>query len=119
MREARIGLGRQGERLATQELTRRGYEIVVRNWRCAAGEADIIARRDATWTFFEVRTRRGPDCGTPEESLTPAKQARMAAVAECYLAEQEMGEVDWRLGLVAVEMDTAGHLLRVDVYEDL
>lgn len=119
MRGARIGLGRQGERLAAWELSQRGYEIVARNWRCAAGEADIIARRDAIWAFFEVRTRRGPDCGTPEESLTPAKQARMAAVAESYLAGQEAGDVDWRLGLVAVEMDTAGRLLRVDVYEDL
>ncbi len=119
MRRARVGLGRQGERLAAQELTRRGYEIVARNWRCAAGEVDIIARRGVTWGFFEVRTRRGSECGSPEESLTPVKQARMAAVAESYLAEQEAAEVDWRLGLVAVEMDAAGRLLRVDVYEDL
>ncbi len=117
MNRNRVGLGRQGEELAARELARRGYEIVARNWRCQAGEVDIVARHDGAWVFVEVRTRRGRDFGTPEESLTPAKQARMVAVAECYLAAHEIDDVAWRLDLVAVEMDRAGRLLRVEVLE--
>lgn len=115
----RLGLGNRGEELAARELARRGYEIVERNWRCPAGEVDIVARHGTAWTFVEVRTRRGEAFGTPEDSLTSAKQARMFAVAERYLAEHQLEEVDWRLGLVAVEMDRAGRLLRVEVYESI
>jgi len=116
---ARVELGRRGEGLAAAELTRRGYEVVTRNWRCQAGEVDIVARRGEEWYFFEVRTRRGRGYGTPEESLTPAKQRRMVDVALTYLAERELNDVDWRVGLVAVEMNRAGRLLRLEVYESI
>ena len=43
MSNARRGLGQRGEALAVAELARLGYGIVGRNWRCAAGEADIGA----------------------------------------------------------------------------
>ncbi|HIE37583.1 MAG TPA: YraN family protein [Anaerolineales bacterium] len=119
MIQSRVGLGRRGENLAARELTRQGYEIVARNWRCEAGEVDIVVRKDGVWHFVEVRTRRGERFGTPEESLTPAKQARMVAVAEHYLAEHELGEVDWRLDLVAVEMDPGGRLMRVEMLENV
>ena len=114
-------LGRRGEDLAAEELTQCGYEIVARNWHCQIGEVDLVARRTETWTFFEVRTRRGRAFGTPEESVTAGKRRRMVKVAQMYLSTHDVNvhEVDWRIGVVAVEMDEAGHLLRIDVYENL
>ncbi len=119
MAKGRVGLGRRGEALAADVLIHQGYEIVERNWRCEAGEVDIVARKGGVWHFVEVRTRRGDEFGTPEESLTPAKQARMVAVAECYLAEHGLGEVDWQLDLIAVEMERTGRLMRVEMVENL
>jgi hypothetical protein len=43
----------------------------------------------------------------------------MVDVALTYLAEHELNDVDWRVGLVAVEMDRAGRLLRVEVYDSI
>ena len=117
--DARVRLGRRGEELALAELSQGGYESVARNWRCRAGEVDIIALCDGVYHFFEVRTRRGIEFGAPEESLTPAKQQRMIDVALTYLAEHDLNDVDWRVGLVAVEMDRAGRLLRVEIYESI
>jgi putative endonuclease len=101
------------------ELVRRGYEIVERNWRCPVGEVDIVVRRGGVWAFFEVRTRRGRAYGTPEESLTPTKRQRMMDVALTYLAEHELVDADWRLGMVAIEMDRAGRILRNEVYDSI
>jgi putative endonuclease len=119
MSDARVRLGRRGEELAVRRLTRAGYHVVERNWHCAAGEVDVVARREGVWTFFEVRTRRGRAFGTPEESVTPAKQERMAQVALTYLGAHELVDVDWRLGVVAVEMDRRGRLVRLEVYESI
>jgi putative endonuclease len=118
-RDARVKLGRQGEGLAVVELARIGYEIVERNWRSQVGEVDVVARRGEEWAFFEVRTRRGREFGSPEESLTPAKRRRMVNAALTYLSEHGLDDVDWRVGLVAVEMDEIGRLLRVEVYESI
>lgn len=117
MSRAKVRLGRRGEELAAAELVRRGYQIVDRNWRCQDGEVDVVARLEDVWTFFEVRTRRGHGFGRPEESLTPDKEQRMIDVALAYLAEQDGEDPDWQIGFVAVEMDPAGRLLRVDVYD--
>ena len=59
MSNARQGLGRRGEQLAADRLAALGYEIVERNFRCEAGEIDVVARWQTTWVFVEVRTRRG------------------------------------------------------------
>lgn len=119
MSRARVRLGRRGEELAIAELGRRGHEIVTRNWRCQVGEVDIVSIRSEIWYFFEVRTRRGQEFGTPEESLTPAKQQRMIDVALTYLGEHDLHDVDWRVGLVAVNMDRTGHLVRLEVYDSI
>jgi len=121
MSDRRVRLGRRGEDLAVAELVQRGYEIVTRNWRCPVGEVDVVARRGDTWYFYEVRTRRGRAHGTPEESLTEAKQQRMVEVALTYLGEQDVNPyaADWRVGLAAVEMDRAGRLLRLEIYETI
>ena len=119
MTGARVRLGRKGEDLAVAELQRAGYHILDRNWRCPVGEVDVVALQDAVYRFFEVRTRRGGACGTPEESITPAKYQRMIDVALTYLAEHDLYDVDCSVGLVAVEMDRKGHLLRIEIYESI
>jgi putative endonuclease len=117
MSRSRVKLGQRGEELAARALSGHGYEVVERNWRCREGEVDIVACRAGVWAFFEVRTRRGRRFGAPEESLSPAKEQRMVDVALAYLVEQGEEDPDWRIGFVAVEMDAAGRLVRVDVYD--
>jgi putative endonuclease len=50
-------LGKYGETVAAEFLTRQGYEIIERNWHCRSGEIDLIAREDDSWVFIEVKTR--------------------------------------------------------------
>ena len=115
--DARQGLGALGEKLAARHLAAAGYQIVACNWRCPIGELDLVARQGECLVCVEVRTRRGAAFGPPEESITAAKQARLVALAEAYVqATDWLG--DWRIDVVAVEMDRTGRLLRVDHYEN-
>jgi putative endonuclease len=116
-RDDRGGLGRHGEELAARHLAAKGYEIVARNWRCETGEIDLVARDSADLAFVEVRTRRGRALGSPEESITAAKRARLIDLAEAYV-QAESWAGGWRIDVVAVEMDRRGRLLRVDLYEN-
>lgn len=118
MTRARLGLGRTGEALAAEHLGALGFEIAARNYRCPAGEIDLVTRRSGTWVFVEVRTRRGRAFGTPEESVTPRKRAHLIAAAQDYLQEHALIDVPWRIDFVAVELSPQGQLLRVDVIEN-
>ena len=110
-------LGQRGEDLAAVHLEERGYVVRERNWRCPAGEVDIVAEDGGCLAFVEVRTRRGRAYGTPEESVTPAKQAKLVELAQTYLQEHSW-EGDWRIDVVAVEMTSRGKLLRVELTQN-
>ena len=118
MKGARKQLGDVGEEIAARELTRRGYTVRERNWRCPEGELDIIAEQGESLVFVEVRTRRGDRFGTPEESITLAKRAHLIAAAQAYLQAQSLQDRDWRIDVVAVAMSDRGQLQRVDVIEN-
>ena len=99
-------------------LTRRGYVVRERNWRCPEGELDMVAEQGEMLVFVEVRTRRGDRFGTPEESITLAKRAHLIAAAQAYLQAHSLQDRDWRIDVVAVEMSAQGRLWRVDVIEN-
>jgi putative endonuclease len=108
-------LGRRGEEIAVAYLRRQGYRVLARNWRCTAGELDIVAREEGTLAFVEVRTRRGDRFGTPEESITPTKQAKLVELAQTYLQENGLTDQNWRIDVVAVEMDWGSRVKRVNL----
>lgn len=113
--DPRKGLGARGEQLAVEHLEGEGYAILDTNWRCAGGEVDIIAEEGQVLAFVEVRTRRGRRGPTPEQSMTPAKQAKLIELARTYLHERDINAVRWRIDFVAVEMDGRGMLQRVEL----
>ncbi len=107
-------LGAFGERVAAIQLEAAGYQIVARNWRCQTGEIDLIAQKNDVLHFVEVKTRKGRQSGLPEEALTPRKGQQLTQLALRYIAEYELDDADWQIDLVAVELDTAGKVLRID-----
>ncbi len=115
---ARKKLGAWGEHVAATRLEADGYRIVARNWHCAQGEIDLVAQAgDGLLVFVEVKTRRGRSMGLPEEALTPHKSRKLIQLAEIYLGEHDL-DVEWRLDLMAVELDHSGKLLRCEHIQD-
>lgn len=100
---SRSRTGQTGEEIAGHYVVRAGWSVVERNFRCRHGEIDLVARDGDELVFVEVRTRRGAAFGTPEESITEAKQRRMAACALAYVQERGV-RTGWRVDLIAIEL---------------
>jgi len=62
--------------------------VLDRNWRCADGELDLVARRGPTLVFCEVKTRTSTKFGEPFEAVTSTKQARVRKLAARWLRER-------------------------------
>lgn len=114
MKRAKQKLGRQGEQIAAVYLQRLGYVIIEHNWHCPLGEVDIVARDGECWVFVEVRTWRPGLYGTPEASITPRKQVKMLDVAQSYLQSAGLDDVEWRIDVVAIEMDSTAQVKRLN-----
>ncbi len=114
-KDGRKQLGHWGESVAATYLQAQGYHIVARNWRCSLGEIDLVAQAGELLVFVEVKTRRGEQMGSPEEGITPHKSRKLIETAQQYLWKNGLNEdTEWRVDLVAVELDTSGKLLRCD-----
>lgn len=99
--DARQRLGRAGERAAERFLTRRGYRVLARNYRCPLGEIDLVALHGRTIAFVEVKTRRGT-VDSPLDAVDHRKQRRIVRAAAHYLAAHGLGERDARCDVVGV-----------------
>ena len=114
---ARQGLGRTGERLAAEELMRRGCRILERNFCCGYGEIDLIAEDEHDLIFVEVKTRRGNAYGLPEEAVTIRKQRKIIQVASYYLDVHACSERSWRIDIVAVQLSKGGKPEEMRIYQ--
>ena len=99
---AKDDLGRRGEEVAAQWFAQHGYSILDRNWRCRAGELDLVVRRDDMTIFVEVKTRTSVAFGHPFEAITRAKAARLRRLAAEWCAAHEGGIAGLRIDAIAI-----------------
>lgn len=81
--------GISGEKLARDFLIRQNYSIIATNYRCKAGEIDIIAEKDHKLAFIEVKTRSSDKNGTPCESYTYGKMKRLSRAIQYYIRTEK------------------------------
>lgn len=102
MQTSRTALGARGEQLAVDHLVAAGLTVLDRNWRCARGELDVVAREGDALVFCEVKTRSGTRYGSPLEAVTPVKQARVRQLAGRWLDEHDERAAVLRFDVVGV-----------------
>jgi len=78
--------GRAGEECAAHYLEAQGWALLDRNWRCAQGELDIVARDGRCIVAVEVKTRRTLTYGHPFEAVTDRKLDRLHRLLRAWLA---------------------------------
>jgi putative endonuclease len=94
-------LGRRGEAIAKAHLEATGYEILDENWTFGKAEIDLIAYKDQTIIFTEVKTRTGNGFGEPEDFVDERKKKLMADAADEYIyIMNHQGEI--RFDIVAI-----------------
>jgi len=104
----RLATGRYGEDGAARWLCRQGMELLDRNWRCEAGEIDLVLRDGDVLVVCEVKTRSSAAFGSPFEAVTPAKLARLRRLAARWMTERGVHVPEVRLDLVGVRLDLRG-----------
>jgi putative endonuclease len=101
-------LGLAGEHLAERELGRHGLCVVARNVRTRLGEIDLICRDTRGYAFIEVKTRRAGSFVAAAEAVDGRKAARLAALAQSWLAHRGERDAVWRIVIAALTVSAEG-----------
>ena len=100
--------GRRGEDLAAAFLLRRNIRIIARNWRCRAGEIDIIAEDSGIVVFCEVKSRESLCFGSGAEAVDCRKQRRILRAASLYLQRMRWENRPCRFDIVEILRQSSG-----------
>jgi putative endonuclease len=102
--------GRFAEQLCRWHLRFRGWRVLAFDWRCPAGEIDILARRRGILAAIEVKSRR--DFATGAMAIAPRQRRRIARAAEAFLAMRpDLAALALRFDVMVVEPRRLPHHL--------
>lgn len=106
--------GQAGEDLACEYLAAHGYRIRARNFRCRAGELDVVAERAGVTVFVEVKERSSASHGEGFEHVTWAKRRRILQAARLYAVQHGLLESRLRFDVISIDWKDGRPHLRHD-----
>ncbi|HTR18562.1 MAG TPA: YraN family protein [Candidatus Paceibacterota bacterium] len=120
-------VGRIGEQIAADFLVRKGFSILMRNYRKPWGEIDIIAEKGNVVRFVEVKTLAQEDLPNvsrennnyrPEEQVQPWKLKKISRTAETYM-NATRDHREYQIDVVGVFIDLSKRVARCRLYEQV
>jgi uncharacterized protein (TIGR00252 family) len=97
-----IDIGNAAEQAVAEELARQGFTILERNWKTKWCEVDIIARKDRTIWFVEVKYRKTNKFGDGLEYIGHEKLLHMERAASLWTVQHKYSG-EYTMGAVAVD----------------
>lgn len=95
-------LGRRGENIIADYITKLGYKVVERNFECNQGEIDIIAKDKEELVFIEVKTRTDISYGEASEAVTNTKKRHLINSIKYYIYKQKLENQPIRIDVAEV-----------------
>ena len=124
-------LGTWGEDKAADYLTRKGYQIVDRNYHAQGGEIDIVAKKDLplltgegteeVYILVEVKTRRSNQYGEAKDAVEWWKLKRIIKASTHYfLFYKRMEEIPpFQIDIIAIDVDVKQKTARLEHLENV
>ncbi|NVM04929.1 MAG: YraN family protein [Candidatus Helarchaeota archaeon] len=97
-------LGNTGEKIAEKFLKKSGFKIREKNYKNRYGEIDIIAVDGDCLVFVEVKTKSCADFSEPETWVDFKKQNQLIKMANFYLSEKEITDVNCRFDVIGITL---------------
>lgn len=97
-------IGGRGEELARRYLEQKGFRFIAANWKCKAGEIDVIMEKEGGLIFVEVRTRKPTSYGAGYETVAWQKQKKLSRAGRWYIQSTKW-RGDARFDVVSITDD--------------
>lgn len=106
-----------GEKIASNFLKNNHFLILKKNFRTKFGEIDIIAKKNNTLYFIEVKTRHNLDKGQPYEAVNKYKIQHIKKAAYIYLLKTSLKDFKLKIGVISILLENEKPIIKF--YDDL
>lgn len=108
----KLELGKSGEEIAANFLVENRFQIYKRNYHSAFGEIDIIAIKNQTIHFVEVKTR-SRNYESALSSISTSKQLKLIKTANMFLTKHlEFQDYYTQFDVIAIYVSNNSFSLR-------
>jgi putative endonuclease len=111
--------GSIGEQLAATYLEKQNYTILFRNYSLHWGEIDLIAEKENTLIFVEVKTRVGYLKGKPYENMTFAKRKHLLRSAHYFLKMHPYPDHKYTIDVISLVLSTSGTVIEFRHFQNI
>ena len=114
-------LGFLAEGIARYYLIKKDYKILAANYKMSFGEIDIIAQKDSTVVFVEVKANKdvAPEF-SPEIRVDYKKKNKLINLATAYMLNEKMKnrDLDWQIDIISVIFDSENKKARIKHFKN-
>ena len=113
--------GERGEFEAMFFLRRQGYKVFERRWRTPEwnGDLDLIAWKDETLCFVEVKTRTARDFAPASSAIDESKRKMLRRMARAYRRTLPRAQADaWAVRFDVVSVYVLGKAVECELVSD-
>lgn len=117
-RTSKRKVGDIGEGIACDFLLNKGFEILERNYLRKWGEIDIVAKKQGTMRFVEVKSVSYGTLQRPEDNMHPRKLQRLARSMQTYMMQHKI-KGPFQLDLITIRIDRTTSRAQIDMMENV
>ncbi len=110
-------LGKIGENLASTYLQKNDFKILKKNFQTKFGEVDIIALKDKTLYFIEVKTRSNLKKGAPYEAVNKYKIDHIIKASNFFILKSKFKDYKMKIGVISIIINNEKQI--INFYDDL
>jgi len=104
----KVDVGKHGEAIAVEYLSKRGLIEIERNFYTRFGEIDIIALNGDVYHFIEVKTRLGDTYGSSLESMTQSKMNNFVRTIQAYIKKNSLSDINMSVDFIGIDISLDG-----------
>lgn len=114
-----VDVGKIGETIACSYLKKKNYSVLTTNFRNKYGEIDIIAQKDTTLIFCEVKTRTQTIQGLPYQAVDYYKIRRIQKLAQMYVLTHVRHSIQLRIDVISILLSKTQKLRSIRHFKNI
>jgi putative endonuclease len=112
-------IGKYGEGLAKNYLSKHGYSILESNLKLSFYELDIVAKKSGVYAFVEVKTQLAINNISPELSLNQKQIKNLKRGISLYCRIHKIPISSTRLDCIAINLNKPSKLAKIKHFKDI